>query len=97
MRLVFMGTPAYAIPVLEALTAAPGIEVVGAYTSPDRPRGRGQPVELTPVKAAALELGLPVFQPPSLRSAKAPQELASLRPDIIMVAAYGKFIAAGSA
>ncbi len=92
MRLVFMGTPDYVIPVLSALTAAPGVEVVGVYTPPDRPRGRGQAMEPTPVKTAALEMGLPVFQPPSLRSAGARQELAALRPDVIVVAAYGKLL-----
>ena len=92
MRLVFMGTPAYVVPVLETLTAAPGIQVVGVYTPLDRPRGRGQAVEQTPVKAAALERDLPLFQPPSLRSARAQQELASLQPDVIVVAAYGKLL-----
>ena len=92
MRLVFMGTPAYVVPVLETLTAAPGIQAVGVYTPPDRPRGRGQAVEQTPVKAAALERDLPLFQPPSLRSARAQQELASLQPDVIVVAAYGKLL-----
>ena len=92
MRLVFMGTPAYVIPVLETLTAAPGMQVVGVYTPPDRPRGRGQSVEQTPVKAAGLDLELPIFQPPSLRSAKAQRELASLQPDVIVVAAYGKLL-----
>ncbi len=94
MRLVFMGTPAYVVPVLETLTAAPGIQVVGVYTPPDRPRGRGQAVEQTPVKAAALERDLPLFQPPSLRSARAQQELASLQSDVIVVAAYGKLLPA---
>ena len=92
MRLVFMGTPAYVVPVLETLFAAPGMPVVGVYTPPDRPRGRGQAVEQTPVKAAALERDLPLFQPPSLRSARAQQELASLQPDVIVVAAYGKLL-----
>ena len=92
MRLVFMGTPAYVVPVLETLFAASGMPVVGVYTPPDRPRGRGQAVEQTPVKAAALERDLPIFQPPSLRSARAQQELASLQPDVIVVAAYGKLL-----
>ncbi len=92
MRLVFMGTPAYVVPVLEALVAATAVQVVGVYTPPDRPRGRGRTVELPPVKAASLELGLPVFQPPSLRSARAQQELGALRPDLILVAAYGQLL-----
>ena len=92
MRLVFMGTPAFVVPVLEALLAEAEVQVVGIYTQPDRPRGRGRTVELTPVKSAGVNLGLPVFQPASLRSARAQQELADLRPDVILVAAYGRFL-----
>ena len=92
MRLVFMGTPAFVVPVLEALLAEAEVQVVGVYTQPDRPRGRGRTVELTPVKSAGVNLGLPVFQPASLRSARAQQELAGLRPDVILVAAYGRFL-----
>ena len=92
MRLVFMGTPAFVVPVLEALLAESEVQVVGIYTQPDRPRGRGRTVELTPVKSAGVNLGLPVFQPASLRSARAQQELADLRPDVILVAAYGRFL-----
>lgn len=92
MRLVFMGTPAAAVPTLAALRAAPGLEVAGVYTAPDRPRGRGRALEPTPVKAAALDLALPVFQPHSLRAAAARQELAALQPEIVVVAAYGKLL-----
>ena len=92
MRLVFMGTPAFVVPVLEALLAEAEVQVVGIYTQPDRPKGRGRTVELTPVKSAGVNLGLPVFQPASLRSARAQQELADLRPDVILVAAYGRFL-----
>ena len=92
MRLVFMGTPAFVVPVLETLLAEAEVQVVGVYTQPDRPRGRGRSVELTPVKSAGVNLGLPVFQPASLRSARAQQELADLRPDVILVAAYGRFL-----
>ena len=92
MRLVFMGTPTYAVPTLEALLNAPGAQVVGVYTPPDRPRGRGQAVEQTPIKAEALNRGLPVFQPNSLRPASAQGELAALEPDLIVVAAYGKLL-----
>lgn len=92
MRLVFMGTPAAVIPTLAALHAAPGLDVAGVYTAPDKPRGRGRAMEPTPVKAAALGLGLPVFQPHSLRPATARQELAALQPEVIIVAAYGKLL-----
>ena len=92
MRVVFMGTPAFALPVLAGLHGRPDVELVGVYTPPDRPRGRGQALEATPVKTAALEMGLPVFQPASLRPAPALDELAGLRPDVAVVAAYGKLL-----
>ncbi len=92
MRIVFMGTPIYSVLTLEALLAQPDIEVVGVYTPPDRPRGRGRAVESSPVKAAAQALSLPVWQPDSLRSAAAQRELAALEPDVAVVAAYGKLL-----
>ena len=92
MRLVFMGTPALVVPVLDALAAAPDLQVVGVYTQPDRPRGRGRTPEMPPVKSHALSLGLPVLQPPSLRSARVQAELAGLHPEVIVVAAYGLFL-----
>ena len=92
MRAVFMGTPAYAVPVLEGLEKSDQLEIVGVYTPPDRPRGRGQALEASPVKPAALDAGLPVFQPASLRSRQVQEELADLRPDVAVVAAYGKLL-----
>lgn len=92
MRLVFMGTPAAGIPILAALHAAPEVEVVGVYTPPDRPRGRGRAMEPTPVKAAARDMAIPVFQPHSLRPEVVRQELAALQPEVIVVAAYGKLL-----
>ena len=92
MRLVFMGTPAFVTPVLGALASAPGIRVVGVYTPPDRPRGRGLSPEMPPLKAYALERGLPVYQPASLRSERSQRELAGLKPDVVVVAAYGKIL-----
>ena len=87
-----MGTPGCAVPVLETLLSAPGLAPVAVYTPPDRPRGRGRPVEMPPVKSFALERGLPVRQPESLRPDAAREELAQLRPDVIVVAAYGKLL-----
>ena len=87
-----MGTPQYAVPVLEELQGASGVQVAAAYTPPDRPRGRGRELEITPVKGAALEMGIPVRQPVSFRSEEARQELASFRPDVVVVAAYGKLL-----
>ncbi len=92
MRIVFMGTPDFAVPVLEKLTGVPGCQVAAVYTPPDRPRGRGRGMEFTPVKATATELGLPLLQPNSFRSSAARAELADFRPDVIVVAAYGKLL-----
>lgn len=92
LRLLFMGTPEYVVPVLDSLISAKDVEVIGVYTPPDRPRGRGRAVEMPPVKGFAVDRGLPVFQPPSLRLEAAQQELAALQPDVIVVAAYGKLL-----
>jgi methionyl-tRNA formyltransferase len=92
MRLVFMGTPTFVIPVLDALIRTTGVEVVGVYTPPDRPSGRGRSPSVPPVKGHALALGLPVYQPATLRSARGQAELAALKPDVILVAAYGKLL-----
>ena len=92
MRLVFMGTPDAVVPALTALHHAPNIDLAAVYTPPDRPRGRGRPTEPTPVKAAASNLNLPVYQPHTLRAPAAQQELQTLEPDVIIVAAYGKLL-----
>ena len=92
MRLVFMGTPTFAVPVLAGLTGLDGYEVVGVYTPPDRPAGRGRKAQSSPVKDFALENNLTVLQPASFRSAEVQAELAELRPDAIIVAAYGKLL-----
>lgn len=92
MRVMFMGTPDFVVPVLDALAASPDVDVVGVYTPPDRPRGRGRSPEMPPVKARSLSLGLPVYQPSTLRSARVQEELASLQPDVIVVAAYGRIL-----
>lgn len=92
MRLVFMGTPSFVVPVLEGLVAAEDVQLVGVFSPPDRPRGRSRSPEMTPVKTRALDLGLNVYQPDSLRSQQVQRELAELRPDVIVVAAYGKFL-----
>ncbi|MBI4233022.1 MAG: methionyl-tRNA formyltransferase [Chloroflexi bacterium] len=91
MRIIFMGTPAFVVPVLEALLGA-GHRVVGVYTQQDKPAGRGRQAEAPPVKVYALDKGLPVFQPRSLRRPEAVTELKALAPDAIVVAAYGKLL-----
>jgi methionyl-tRNA formyltransferase len=91
LRIVFFGTPAFAVPSLRRLLASRHI-VCGVVTQPDKPRGRGQKVTNAPVKALALERGLPVFQPASLRPPDVADTLASWQPDLGVVAAYGKLI-----
>ena len=89
-----MGTPAPVVPVLQRLHRMPGVEVVSAVTPPDRPRGRGRQPDSPPVKVAAEELGIPVVQPPNLRGESIQTDLAALSPDIVVVAAYGRFLPA---
>jgi methionyl-tRNA formyltransferase len=89
-RIVFMGTPEFAVPVLERLIERG--EVVGVVTQPDRPAGRGQQLQPPPVKVAAEAAGLPVYQPKSLRSEEAAAPLREWRPDLIVVAAFGQIL-----
>ena len=88
IRIVFAGTPAFSVPALDALVAA-GHSIAAVYCQPDRPAGRGRTVEHGPVKRRALELGLPVEQPSTLRDPAAVARLASHRPDLMVVVAYG--------
>ena len=84
-----MGTPEFAAASLKRLAAWPRGEIVAVYTQPDRPAGRGHKLAESPVKKLALQLGLPVLQPVSLKGAEAQAELAALKPDFLAVAAYG--------
>jgi methionyl-tRNA formyltransferase len=88
LRLVFMGTPDFSVPALKALRQA-GHEIPAVYCQPPKPAGRGQQLRETPVHRAALELGIVVRCPKSLKSAEEQQKLADLAPDLIVVAAYG--------
>ena len=88
LRLVFAGTPEFSVPCLEACRAS-GAEVVAVYTQPDRPAGRGRKLTPSPVKQAAFAAGIAVEQPESLKSAEAQQTLATYRPDLLVVVAYG--------
>lgn len=94
VRIVFAGTPEFAAASLSALLAQASHPVVGVYTQPDRPSGRGRQLKPSPVKELALAHGLPVYQPLSLRNPEAQAELASLRPDLMIVAAYGLILPA---
>lgn len=88
LRLAFAGTPDFARTTLDALLASRH-PVVGVWTQPDRPAGRGQKLAMSPVKERALAAGLPVFQPQTLKSPEAQAELAALQPDLLIVVAYG--------
>ena len=92
MRIVFMGTPDFAVPSLEALFAA-GHEVVGVFSQPDKPVGRHQnKLKPTPVKVCAMDHNVPVFQPTKLRDGTALAQLKELNPELIVVAAYGRIL-----
>jgi methionyl-tRNA formyltransferase len=88
LRLVFAGTPDFALPSLAACLAS-GAEVVAVYTQPDRPAGRGRKLSPSPVKQAAYAAGVPIEQPVSLKAVGAQATLAALRPDLLVVVAYG--------
>lgn len=91
MRIVFMGTPDFSVPALEALAGA-GHQVVAAVTQPDKPKGRGKAVQMTPVKEKALELGIPVYQPVKVREPEFVEKLRSMEPDAIVVVAFGQIL-----
>jgi len=88
VRIIFAGTPDFAATALRALLATEH-DLIAAYTQPDRPAGRGRKPAASPVKQVALEAGVPVFQPETLKETSAQQTLAELRPDVMVVAAYG--------
>ena len=89
-RIVFMGTPAFAVPSLEKL--AESYDIVAVVTQPDRPAGRKQRLTAPPAKEAALARGLPVWQPPTLRTPEAVARLRTLAPDLIVVVAFGQIL-----
>src|SRR5436190_14528896 len=92
VRAVFLGSPAFALPSLEALIALPGVEVVAVVTQPDRPAGRGHGTTAPPVKVAALEHGLTVLQPENVNAPESLEALRALAPDVAVVAAYGQIL-----
>ena len=91
MRIVFLGTPEFAVPSLQALFSADH-EIEAVYTQPDRPKGRGNQLTESPVKAAANKLGLPVRQPERIRRPPAIEELRGIAPDLMVVVGYGQII-----
>lgn len=91
MRVIFMGTPDFATETLEEIVKA-GHEVVGVVTQPDKPKGRGKTMMPTPVKETALKYNLPVYQPKKVREPEFVELLRSLKPDVMVVAAFGQII-----
>ena len=91
MRIVFMGTPDFAVPSLQALIGA-GHDVCAVYTQPDKPQGRKQILTAPPVKTLALEHDIPVFQPNTLKNEDEQARLRELAPEVIIVVAYGKLL-----
>jgi methionyl-tRNA formyltransferase len=89
-KIVFMGTPDFAVPTLQALIQHH--EVIGVVTQPDRPAGRGNQVHESPIKKVAVEAGIPVFQPEKLRRKEAVEELKKWQPDVYVVAAFGQIL-----
>ena len=92
MRIVFMGTPDFAVGSLQALCESGKHEIVGVVTQPDRPKGRGNKMLMTPVKEYALEQGLTVYQPQKVKTPEFVQTLRELQPELIIVAAFGQFL-----
>ena len=92
MRVLFMGTPDFALEVLKAVYAKDGVEVIGAVTQTDKPKGRGMKMIAPPVKVFAEEHDIPVFQPTTLKDGAFENELKALDPELIVVAAYGKIL-----
>lgn len=91
MRVVFMGTPDFAVGALEALIEA-GHQVTAVVTQPDKPKGRGKELQMTPVKVCAQKHGIPVFQPVKIREPEAVETLRSYQADIFVVAAFGQIL-----
>jgi methionyl-tRNA formyltransferase len=94
LRIVFCGTPQFAVPPLKHLLEQADFEIEGVFTQPDRPRGRGQEVSFSAVKEAALAANLPLFQPAKIRTPEAEEQLRSLAPDAVVIIAYGQIVPA---
>jgi len=92
LRIVFCGTPAFAVPSLEHLVRQPDFQMVGVVTQPDRPRGRGRHLHSSPVKNAAVRAGIPVYQPEKIKSDESYDYFKQLAPDAVVIIAYGQII-----
>lgn len=93
LKIIFAGTPAFALPMLEALFESPH-EICAVFTQPDRPAGRGQKINASPIKQFAVENHLPIFQPNTLRDPQIQQQIADLKADVMIVVAYGLILPA---
>lgn len=91
MRIIFMGTPDFAVGVLDAVLQA-GHEVVAVYTQPDKPKGRGKTMQFPPVKEKAISCQIPVYQPVKVREPEVVAQMAEYRPDVIVVVAFGQIL-----
>jgi len=94
LRIIFCGTPAFALPTLRDLLAHPEFQIAGVVTQPDRPRGRGQETSSSPVKDAVVAAGIPVYQPQKIRADEAYEYFRSAAPDVVVIIAYGQIIPA---
>jgi methionyl-tRNA formyltransferase len=92
LKIIFCGTPAFALPTLRELLAHPDFTIAGVVTQPDRPRGRGQETSSSPVKDAAVAAGIPVYQPQKIRAEEAYEYFRSAAPDVVVIIAYGQII-----
>jgi len=94
LRLLFCGTPHFAVPSLKTLLQQSDLEIAGVFTQPDRPRGRGQAISFSPVKETALAANLPVYQPLQVRAPEVEAQLGAIAPDAVVIIAYGQIIPA---
>jgi methionyl-tRNA formyltransferase len=92
LRIVFCGTPAFALPSFRQLIGQPDFHIEAVFTQPDRPRGRGQEISSSPVKEAALAVGVPVYQPEKIKSDATFDFFSRIKPDIVVIIAYGQII-----
>jgi methionyl-tRNA formyltransferase len=92
LRIIFCGTPAFAVPSLRHLAAQPDFKIEGVVTQPDRPRGRGGEIHTSPVKHAAIAAGIPVYQPEKIKSDEAYEYFRQIGPDAVVIIAYGQII-----
>lgn len=94
LKIIFCGTPAFALPSLRELIAQPDFQIAGVVTQPDRPRGRGKEVASSPVKEAAVAAGIAVYQPQKIRAEESYEYFRNAAPDVVVIIAYGQIIPA---